>query len=84
MKKIFNNIFRAVKNHNKFYTIGVLFFLYITNIVGNLQGDIALFAFFIGFFGALLWSVWVSENPNEKEKKLVEKITNFMENIGNK
>lgn len=79
---MFSNAIKTIKNHNKFYSIAVIFLLYLIYVIGNLRGGLASMAFFIGFFGSILMTLAVIEKPNEKEKKLVDKMAKFILTMG--
>ena len=78
MKKIVKyNTLRMIvkiKNHNKFYTLGILWLLWLIYIVDFFAGtDMALIMFFIGFCLALLGGAYITDHPNKKEKKMMDK-----------
>lgn len=79
---MFSNTIKAIKKHNKFYSIVVIFLLYLIYVVGNLRGGLASMAFFVGFFGSILMTLAVIEKPNEKEKKFVDKMAKFILTMG--
>ena len=63
-----------IKNHNKFYTLGILWLLWLIYIVDFFAGtDMALITFFIGFCLALLGGAYITDNPNKKEQKMMDK-----------
>lgn len=78
MKKIVKyNTLRMIvkiKNHNKIYTLGILWLLWLIYIVDFFAGtDMALITFFIGFCLVLLGGAYIIENPNKKEQKMMNK-----------
>lgn len=78
MKKIVKyNTLRMIvkiKNHNKIYTLGILWILWLIYIVDFFAGtDMALITFFIGFCLVLLGGAYIIENPNKKEQKMMNK-----------
>ena len=78
MKKIVKyNTLRMIvkiKNHNKIYTLGILWLLWLIYIVNFFAGtDMALIMFFIGFCLALLGGAYITHNPNTKEQKMMDK-----------
>lgn len=78
MKKIVKyNTLRMIvkiKNHNKIYTLGILWILWLIYIVDFFAGtDMALITFFIGFCLVLLGGAYIIENPNKKEQKMMDK-----------
>ena len=78
MKKIVKyNTLRMIvkiKNHNKIYTLGILWPLWLIYIVNFFAGtDMALIMFFIGFCLALLGGAYITHNPNTKEQKMMDK-----------
>lgn len=78
MKKIVKyNTLRMIvkiKNHNKIYTLGILWLLWLIYIVDFFAGtDMALITFFIGFCLVLLGGAYIIENPNKKEQKMMDK-----------
>ena len=63
-----------IKNHNKFYTLGILWLLWLIYIVVFFADtDMALITFFIGFGLALLGGAYITDNPNKKEQKMMDK-----------
>ena len=63
-----------IKNHNKIYTLGILWILWLIYIVDFFAGtDMALITFFIGFCLVLLGGAYIIENPNKKEQKMMDK-----------
>ena len=63
-----------IKNHNKIYTLGILWLLWLIYIVNFFAGtDMALIMFFIGFGLALLGGAYITDNPNKKEQKMMDK-----------
>lgn len=63
-----------IKNHNKIYTLGILWLLWLIYIVDFFAGtDMALITFFIGFCLALLGGAYITDNPNKKEQKMMDK-----------
>lgn len=81
MKKIVKyNTLRMIvkiKNHNKIYTLGILWLLWLIYIVDFFAGtDMALITFFIGFCLVLLGGAYIIENPNKKEQKMMNKWLN--------
>ena len=63
-----------IKNHNKIYTLGILWLLWLIYIVDFFAGtDMALITFFIGFCLVLLGGAYIIENPNKKEQKMMDK-----------
>ena len=79
MKKIVKyNTLRMIvkiKNHNKIYTLVILWFLWLRCIVNFFAGtDMALIMFFIGLCLALLGGAYIIENPNKKEQKMMDKL----------
>ena len=63
-----------IKNHNKIYTLGILWLLWLIYIVNFFAGtDMALITFFIGFCLVLLGGAYIIENPNKKEQKMMDK-----------
>ena len=78
MKKIVKyNTLRMIvkiKNHNKIYTLGILWILWLIYIVDFFADtDMALITFFIGFCLVLLGGAYIIENPNKKEQKMMDK-----------
>ena len=78
MKKIVKyNTLRMIvkiKNHNKIYTLSILWLLWLIYIVVFFAGtDMALIMFFIGFCLALLGGAYITDHPNKKEKKMMDK-----------
>lgn len=78
MKKIVKyNTLRMIvkiKNHNKIYTLGILWILWLIYIVDFFAGtDMALITFFIGFCLVFLGGAYIIENPNKKEQKMMDK-----------
>ena len=76
-KTVKYNILRMIvkiKNHNKIYTLGILWLLWLRCIVNFFAGtDMALIMFFIGFCLALLGGAYITDNPNKKEQKMMDK-----------
>ena len=63
-----------IKNHNKIYTLGILWLLWLIYIVDYFAGtDMAFITFFIGFCLALLGGAYITYNPNKKERKMMDK-----------
>ena len=63
-----------IKNHNKIYTLGILWLLWLIYIVNFFADtDMALITFFIGFGLALLGGAYITDNPNKKEQKMMDK-----------
>ena len=63
-----------IKNHNKIYTLGILWLLWLIYIVVFFAGtDMALIMFFIGFCLALLGGAYITDHPNKKEQKMMDK-----------
>lgn len=63
-----------IKNHNKIYTLGILWLLWLIYIVNFFAGtDMALITFFIGFCLALLGGAYITDKPNKKEQKMMDK-----------
>lgn len=63
-----------IKNHNKFYTLGILWLLWLIYIVVFFAStDMALIMFFIGFCLALLGGAYITDHPNKKEQKMMDK-----------
>ena len=63
-----------IKNHNKIYTLGILWLLWLIYIVVFFAGtDMALIMFFIGFCLALLGGAYIIDHPNKKEQKMMDK-----------
>lgn len=63
-----------IKNHNKFYTLGILWLLWLIYIVVFFADtDMALIMFFIGFCLALLGGAYITDHPNKKEQKMMDK-----------
>ena len=63
-----------IKNHNKIYTLSILWLLWLIYIVVFFAGtDMALIMFFIGFCLALLGGAYITDHPNKKEKKMMDK-----------
>lgn len=74
MKKIFDNILKAIKNHNKIYSVMTFWALWLFVVVNHFAGtDMALITFFIGFCISLCLGAYITDNPNEKEQKLMNK-----------
>ena len=78
MKKIVKyNTLRMIvkiKNHNKIYTLGILWLLWLIYIVNFFAvTNMALITFFIGFCLALLGGAYITHNPNTKEQKMMDK-----------
>lgn len=78
MKKIVKyNTLRMIvkiKNHNKIYTLGILWLLWLIYIVNFFADtDMALIMFFIGFCLALLGGAYITDKPNKKEQKMMDK-----------
>lgn len=64
-----------IKNHNKIYTLGILWLLWLIYIVNFFAGtDMALIMFFIGFCLTLLGGAYITDNPNKKEQKMMDKL----------
>ena len=76
-KTVKYNILRMIvkiKNHNKIYTLGILWLLWLIYIVNFFAGtDMALIMFFIGFCLALLGGAYITDHPNKKEQKMMDK-----------
>ena len=84
MKKIVkSNTLRMIvkiKNHNKIYTLGILWLLWLIYIVDFFAGtDMALITFFIGFCLVLLGGAYIIENPNKKEQKMMDKWLKYLD-----
>ena len=84
MKKIVKyNTLRMIvkiKNHNKIYTLGILWLLWLIYIVDLFAGtDMALIMFFIGFCLALLGGAYITDNPNKKEQKMMDKWLKYLD-----
>lgn len=63
-----------IKNHNKIYTLGILWLLWLIYIVDLFADtDMALITFFIGFCLALLGCAYITDNPNKKEQEMMDK-----------
>ena len=63
-----------IKNHNKIYTLGILWLLWLIYIVDYFAGtDMAFITFFIGFCLALLGCAYITDNPNKKEQEMMDK-----------
>ena len=63
-----------IKNHNKIYTLGILWLLWLIYIVNFFAGtNMALITFFIGFCLTLLGGAYIIDNPNKKEQKMMDK-----------
>ena len=76
-KTVKYNILRMIvkiKNHNKIYTLGILWLLWLIYIVDYFAGtDMAFITFFIGFCLALLGCAYITDNPNKKEQEMMDK-----------
>ena len=69
-----------IKNHNKIYTLGILWLLWLIYIVDLFAGtDMALIMFFIGFCLALLGVAYITDNPNKKEQKMMDKWLDYID-----
>ena len=84
MKKIVKyNTLRMIvkiKNHNKFYTLGILWLLWLIYIVDLFAGtDMALIMFFIGFCLALLGGAYITEKKKKKERKMIDKWIEYLD-----
>ena len=84
MKKIVKyNTLRMIvkiKNHNKIYTLGILWLLWLIYIVDFFAGtDMALITVFIGFCLVLLGGAYIIENPNKKEQKMMDKWLKYLD-----
>ena len=82
-KTVKYNILRTIvkiKNHNKMYTLGILWLLWLICIVNFFAGtDMALIMFFIGFCLALLGGSYITHNPNKKEQKMMDKWIEYID-----
>lgn len=75
MKKLFNTI----KNHNKIYSLLIFWMLWIIFVTGSFCGtNLALITFAIGFSITCLFIAYVTEKPNKKELKTLNKIIKIM------
>ena len=84
MKKIVKyNTLRMIvkiKNHNKIYTLGILWLLWLIYIVDFFAStDMALITFFIRFCLVLLGGAYILENPNKKEQKMMDKWLKYLD-----
>ena len=82
MKKSFKyNILKMmskIKNHNKFYTLLIFWAFWLFGVVLYFAGtDMALILFFLGFCVTLVFGAYITDNPNEKEQKMMEKWWNY-------
>ena len=69
-----------IKNHNKIYTLGILWLLWLIYIVDFFAGtDMALITFFIGFCLVLLGGAYIIENLNKKEQKMMDKWLKYLD-----
>ena len=69
-----------IKNHNKIYTLGILWLLWPIYIVDFFAStDMALITFFIGFCLVLLGGAYILENPNKKEQKMMDKWIEYID-----
>ena len=82
-KTVKYNILRMIvkiKNHNKIYTLGILWLLWLIYVVGFFAGtDMALITFFIGFCLVLLGGAYITDNPNKKEQKMMDKWLEYLD-----
>lgn len=76
--KTINNIYKSIKNINRFYVVGVFWALWLSYITPMFVGDLSLIVFFIGFCVTLCLGGYVADNLNAKELKMVEKLYNFL------
>lgn len=71
MKTIWNKI----KNHNKIYTLLIFWALWLFFVVNAFCGtNMALITFVIGFAVSCLGIAYITDNPNEKEERLLNKM----------
>lgn len=69
-----------IKNHNKIYTLGILWLLWLIYIVDLFADtDMALIMFFIGFGLALVGCAYITDNPNKKEQKMMDKWLEYID-----
>ena len=69
-----------IKNHNKIYTLGILWLLWLIYITCFFDGtDMALITFCIGFCLALLGVAYITDNPNKKEQKMMDKWIEYID-----
>ena len=69
-----------IKNHNKIYTLGILWLLWLIYIVDLFADtDMALIMFFIGFGLALVGGAYITDNPNKKEQKMMDKWIDYID-----
>lgn len=73
MKNSVITIVKAIKNHNKLYTLFAFWAIWLGVTFGFFAGTyLAEFLFFFGFMLAILWAAYITDNPNEKEQKTME------------
>ena len=78
MENSVTKMIAKVKNHNKIYSLIVFWTLWLLIVVNPFSGtEIALITFFIGFCGSLLGIAYITEHPNEKERKTMDKIYEY-------
>ena len=75
----FNKILSAVKNHNKIYSVMLFWLLWLFVVVPLFKGNLSLIVFFIGFCFALLCGAYITDNPNKKERKTLNKWLEYLE-----
>ena len=82
MKKSFKyNILKMmskIKNQNRMYILLTFWAFWLFGVVLYFAGtDMALITFFVGFCITLLCGAYITDYPNEKEKKMMEKWWNY-------
>lgn len=72
MKK---SIWNKIKNHNKIYSLLIFWFIWLFFVVNAFCGtDMALITFMIGFAISCLFIAYITDNPNKKEKRFLDKM----------
>lgn len=74
MKTIWNRI----KNHNKIYSLLIFWFIWLFFVVNSFCGtNMALITFTLGFVITCLGIAYITDCPNEKEERLLNKMVDL-------
>lgn len=76
---IIKEVIKAIKNHNRLYTVLAFWAFWLFVIVGYFAGTyMALFLFFFGFMLTICFAAYVMDKPNEKEQKFMNKMAELI------
>lgn len=76
-----HSFIKAVKNHNKLYTLFIVWTVWLGIIFGYFAGTyLAELLFFLGFMGIICWAAYITDSPNEKEQKTMDRWNKMFDN----